>query len=213
MSQQRRRGPRGDLTRARILEAADQVLRSKGIAGLSLRAVAQEAGVAPNAIYTYVPTMAELRNALGDGFLTRLDLGLLQGDDPRTALGEFLRHLLRTFGDSPRHVELLAGQPVIGPGSLALHEALLTFFADSLGWDTSRSARATLFLTEWVHGHLLLAASDPAGPDSAEAGRTPLTDDELSAYPRSAVALSTPLTDSPIDLPLRAIFGAGPPSD
>jgi AcrR family transcriptional regulator len=212
MSQQRRRGPRGDLSRTRILEAADRVLRTKGVAGLSLRAVAQEAGVAPNAIYTYVPTMAELRNALGDGFLARLDLGLLQGDDPRTALGEFLRHVLRTFDDSPRHVELLAGQPVIGPGSLSLHEALLTFFADSLDWDTNRSARATLFLTEWVHGHLLLAASDPAGSAPAEAGQASLTDDEVSAYPRSAAALSTPLTGSPIDLPLRAIFGAGSPS-
>ncbi|SDD33347.1 regulatory protein, tetR family [Auraticoccus monumenti] len=200
-----------------MLAAAERVLRAEGLAGLSLRAVAREAGTAPNAVYTYVPTMAALRNDLADAFLARLDLDLLlpEGsrgpdqpvgaggppEDPRETLRRFLQHVLEHFEGSPRLVELLAGQRVVGAGALALHEALLTFFENRLGWDLARAADATLFLTEWVHGHLVLGPSNaqPLDPDVARRA-------DLSAHPRSAAALQLP-AGAALGLPLRALFG------
>lgn len=178
------------------------MLRAGGLDGLSLRAVAGEAGVAPNAVYTYVASMADLRNALGDAFLTGLDLGLLRSGDPQVSLHRFLDHVLQVFGQSPPHVEILASQRVLGQGSLALQEALLAFFEQQLGWSTARAADATMFLTEWVHGHVLLAHSNlPLDADTLLAV-------DLTDFPRTAVALGTPASSSAVDFPLRAIFGA-----
>lgn len=182
--------------------AADQVLRADGLSGLSLRAVARQAGVTPNAVYTYTASMAELRNALGDDFLAGLDLGLLRTDAPREALGHFLAHVLQVFAQSPHHVAILASQPVVGDGALALHEALLGFFQERLYWDMTRAAEATMFLTEWVHGHVLLAPSNEILPDPAV-----MRGVDASRYPRAAAALGLPAAENIVDLPLRAIFG------
>lgn len=199
--QRRRRGPRGDLTRTAVITAADRVLRAEGLAGLSLRAVAREAGIAPNAVYTYVASMADLRNALGDAFLARLDLGLLTSGVPEEALRRFLDHVLPAFAQSPPHVAILASQRVIGEGALALQEALLTFFEEQLGWDLVRAADATMFLTEWVHGHVLLAPTNlPLLPDT-------LHNADLSRFPRAAAAFKLPATGTPVDIPLRAVLG------
>lgn len=199
---QRRRGPRGDVSRAGIVAAAERVLRAGGLAELSLRSVAREAGITPNAVYTYVASMADLRNELGDAFLAGLDLGLLRSGTPAEALRRFLDHVLLTFTQSPHHVQILASQRVVGDGALALHEALLTFFEQQLDWDLARAADATMFLTEWVHGHVLLAPSNlpVPHPDSPRAV-------DLTRFPRAVAALELPALGSPVDLPLRAVFG------
>jgi AcrR family transcriptional regulator len=201
-SDRARRGPRGDISRAGILTAADRVLRAEGLSGLSLRAVAREAGITPNAVYTYVASMAELRNALGDDFLIGLDLRLLRCEAPREALQRFLEHVLQVFAQSPHHVAILASQPVVGEGSLALHEALLTFFQERLDWDKTPAVEATMFLTEWVHGHVLLAPSNDLLPDPAV-----MMSVDAARFPRAASALGLPPRGSAVDLPLRAIFG------
>lgn len=178
------------------------MLRSEGLAGLSLRAVAREAGIAPNAVYTYVASMADLRNALGDAFLARLDLGLLTSAGPEEALRRFLDHVLLTFAQSPPHVAILASQRLVGEGALALQEALLTFFEEQLGWALPRAADATMFLTEWVHGHVLLAPSNLPIPHPDA-----LADVDLSRFPRTAAAFELPASSTAVDIPLRAVLG------
>lgn len=197
----RRRGPRGDLTREAVLAAADRVLRRDGLTGLSLRAVAREAGATPNALYTYVATMAELRNALADHLLATLDLTLLDQEDPRTALYSFLGHVVQTLAAAPRHVEIIAAQRIFGDGSLALNEALLTFFQERLDWDLDRAHDSTMFLTEWVHGHLLLAPLSGAAPDPSV-----MESVDLTGYPRTMRSIDR-TDEDPVDLPLRALFG------
>jgi AcrR family transcriptional regulator len=198
----RRRGPRGDVSTATLLRAADRVLRDKGTAGLSLRSVAREAGVTPNVLYTYFDDMADIRNRLGDDFLGRLDLALLRTSPPREGLRRFLRHALDLFQASPGHVQLLASQRIAGAYSLALNEALLDFFIDTAGHHPRRAADVTVFLTEWLHGTLLLSPSNPV----TESFTTALARVDLTAYPRTAAMLSTPGGDAGIDLVLEMVF-------
>lgn len=196
-----RRGPRGGISRADILAAADRVLVTGGLSALSVRAVAREAGLTANAVYTYVASMAELRNGLADAFLATLDVSLLQDVDPRRGLRCFLEHVLEIFRASPSHVEILAQQRVIGEGSLTLQEALLTFFEVRCGRDSASAADATMFLTEWVHGHTLLSSSNIPLPAWAEP--SPL---DRERFPRTAATLTLPTHASALDLPLAAIF-------
>ena len=78
---QRRRGPRGDITRADIVAAAERVLAAKGLAGVSTRSVASEAGVSPNSLYTYVHDMDDLLTLLLVDCFTSLAEAALGGDD------------------------------------------------------------------------------------------------------------------------------------
>lgn len=187
MTSDRRRGPRGGISAETILTAAERLLDRDGAKSLSLRRIALEAGVAPNAIYTYVPDMQALRNRLGDRFLGAIDLGPLRGTAEAASLVDFLRGVLEQFRDNPARVSILAGQRVIGPHALALNEALLDFFA-AAGLSDARARSATGFLTEWVHGAAQLSVSEAP---------TPMFLDELAAtdmapYPRTAAMLEAP---------------------
>lgn len=192
MTGQRRRGPRGDVSAARIVAAAERVLDRDGFAALTLRRVAVEAGVTPNAIYTYVPDMETLRNRVGDAFLGTVDLTPLRGDPGSAALLTFVRGVLDTFRSAPARTAILASQRVIGPHSLALNEELLDFFHRA-GLSEQRGWSATAFLTEWVHGAAMLSASEaPTAGFRAEAAAI-----DLSDYPRTAAMLGgSPASDA-----------------
>lgn len=200
-TQRRRRGPRGDIGTEDFLDAADRILDRDGLAGLTLRALARQAGVTPTVLYTYFEDMAGLRNRIGDDFLGRLDLTLLHADQPREGLRRFLVHAFEVFDQAPGHVELLASQRIAGMYSLALSEALLGFFVEAAGHSPEQAAGTSRLVTEWVHGRMLLAPSNPVSAGFAAA----LNRLDLSAYPRTAQALDAAEDDSALDLLVGAL--------
>lgn len=165
-----------------LVEAAEQVLAERGAEGLTLRAVAQQAGVSPNAIYTYVEDMGDLRHHVADAFLGRLDLDLLRSGAPAEAFPRFLLHVLEMLRSSPGHLALLTSERIAGPHALALNEALLRFFVDGVGHPLPYAAACTGLVTEWVHGALLLSLSG----DTSPAFRRALARTDLADYPLTA---------------------------
>lgn len=199
--QPRKRGPRGDITAQHLLSAAEHVLQAKGLAALSLRAVAREAGVTPNVLYTYFDDMADLRNKLGDEFVARLNLTLLKITPAADGLRHFLLHVLDVFSRSPGHVELLASQRIAGNNALALNEALLDFFIDSVGHSPAHAAGITRLVTEWVHGRLLLSPSN-----TGSAGfHTALARLDTNRYPRTVATQALPDDESALETLITAI--------
>ncbi|MCC2593795.1 TetR/AcrR family transcriptional regulator [Tessaracoccus sp. OS52] len=162
-----RRGPRGDIDRDLIVEAARAIVERDGASALSLRAVAAEAGVAPNAVYTYVADMRDLTNAVADAFIGTWDLTLLDSAAPREAAASFIRQVWDQFTSHPGQADLLGRYRVVGVNSLALQEALLGFLTERAGLGLAHAASGTYLLTAWLHGRALLRASDdedvPAG--------------------------------------------------
>ncbi|MFF0503779.1 TetR/AcrR family transcriptional regulator [Streptomyces fimicarius] len=121
------RGPRGDVTAAGILRAADRLLAERGrVEGISLRGIAAEVGVAVNALYTYFASLDAIWHDLADE-----RLGLLR---PAELLGRPCAHcaLLEladramTVLSTPGTVSLLRRGPVLGPRSFALSETIMT---------------------------------------------------------------------------------------
>nr|BFE78827.1 hypothetical protein GCM10020093_014280 [Planobispora longispora] len=72
-----RPGPRRALSEREILDAAMRLLDGGGAEALSVRSVAAELGVAPNALYTYFASKPVLVRALVDDLLGQVGPGTL----------------------------------------------------------------------------------------------------------------------------------------
>jgi TetR/AcrR family transcriptional regulator, tetracycline repressor protein len=105
VDQVRTPGQRAGLTRARILDAAAELLARDGARALTMRAVAARLGVAPNAIYSHVAGKAELVDGVLDGVLAAVDAPApAEGVDP---VGAVHRLMSSTYTVLLRHPDLL----------------------------------------------------------------------------------------------------------
>lgn len=64
-----RRGPKPRYSADQVVEAAVAVADIEGLQAISVRRIAQELGVSPMSIYTYVPSKAELVGLMFDRVL------------------------------------------------------------------------------------------------------------------------------------------------
>lgn len=148
---------------------------------LSLRAVAGAVGVSPNAVYSYVDSWEDLLQEVADRFLARLDLAILAREGcPHCRARDFVHHVRSRLADQPNLGVVVASQRIIGPGSMALNEALLDFFAALLPADLQTVA--VDLLTTQVLGEAMLAPGEGA---SDLVGRR-LARVDPGDYPRTA---------------------------
>lgn len=126
------RGPRGDITQASVLRAADRLLVENGrVEGISLRAVASEVGVAVNALYTYFPSLDAIWHDLADERLGRLHAAdLLSRPCAHCALLELADRAMAVLA-APGTVSLLRRGPVLGRCSFELSETIMTLTEDT----------------------------------------------------------------------------------
>jgi len=93
------------LTRERLLDAAQAVIASKGLAGATIENFVKEAGVARGTFYNYFPTIADLVHALNGRLAARM--GKLLGEiaarpaPPATRLGASLHAILAACARDP----------------------------------------------------------------------------------------------------------------
>ncbi|GAB3750893.1 TetR/AcrR family transcriptional regulator [Microlunatus parietis] len=95
----RSRGERAGLSREQIVAAARRTLATRGLAGLSLRAVAAELGVAPNAIYSHLDDKNALLDAVLDDVLTAVRNP--SAKNPRRALRTIMVDTYDTLVEHP----------------------------------------------------------------------------------------------------------------
>ncbi|WP_407073285.1 TetR/AcrR family transcriptional regulator [Sphingomonas sp. LaA6.9] len=99
MVQKRRIGAESSETRARIVEAAEQVIRDEGYAAASTRRVAIHAGLKPSLVHYYFPTTDDLLLAVFRRGAEQSDAMIeqaLASDDPVRALWRFFADTSRT---------------------------------------------------------------------------------------------------------------------
>lgn len=130
-------------TKAKILEAAAQLLRDKGISGTTTREIARAAGLSDAAIYSHFKSRADLLNALipaslldyyrgsADAFLKRVGKGTIKGNL------RFLMNLARDFyTEASPKIALILLEPELfnDPGNRPISPAKTnkaeTFMAD-----------------------------------------------------------------------------------
>lgn len=99
MTEKRRVGAKNSETRARIVEAAEQVIIAEGYAAASTRRVAAHAGLKPSLVHYYFPTTDDLLLAVFQRGAEQSDAMIeqaLASDDPVRALWHFFADTSRT---------------------------------------------------------------------------------------------------------------------
>ena len=99
MVEKRRVGAESSETRARIVEATEQVIRDEGYAAASTRRVAQRAGLKPSLVHYYFPTTDDMLLAVfkrGAALSDAMIDEALASDDPVRALWRFFADTSRT---------------------------------------------------------------------------------------------------------------------
>lgn len=120
----RRPGARAGIDTADVVAAARAVYERDGVNALTMREVARELGVAPNALYSHVPGKEGLVDLLIDALLADIPLpaGRARWDAAIVKLMSDSRAVLS------RHQALMPqfmSRPTTGPNALGLGEALL----------------------------------------------------------------------------------------
>jgi TetR/AcrR family transcriptional regulator, tetracycline repressor protein len=153
------------LTRERIVEAAHAVLAEQGLAGLSMRRVAQDLAVRPGALYYHVANKQELLAEVAGRILGEGPVG----DDPRKAARALREALLRVRDGA----EVVSFVLAFRPEGLAPIRDLRGLFAlpeREAGWAARTLAHFVLgaVAEEQNRAELVRTAILPDGPTDAE---------------------------------------------
>jgi TetR/AcrR family tetracycline transcriptional repressor len=195
----RRPGPRRTLSEQAFLDAAQRLLSDGGARAVTIRAIAAQVGVAPNAVYTYFPNKAAVLRALVERLLGEMNLDeLTDGRRPvRHRILSLTLQLRTQLLTHPEVVGLLLAGPMDGPNALALGEKLLDVLAEA-GLGPDDAARASYLLTAYALGSIALEAAElnHSGTPPPEQERVATRLAGFAAvpagdYPRTAAASTT----------------------
>ncbi|MGY1772125.1 TetR/AcrR family transcriptional regulator [Blastococcus sp. SYSU D00813] len=166
MESRRTPGQRAGLTRAQVLDAARGLLAERGLAGLTMRALAQRLGVAPNALYSHVPDKAHLVEELLDDALAAVP-DPAEGTEWRAGLRELMAGTHEVLLACPGLVPLYLGRGARGPNARRLGAAVTGLLAR--GGVTGVEAREALrVLIVYTIG--FAAFEVQPGPEDADPG-------------------------------------------
>ena len=176
MRRERNPGQRAGLTGDVVVAAATDLLGTRGLDGLTMRALADSLGVAPNALYSHVPSKTALIDALLDATLADVDAPPLGIEDPVAGLQQLMVSTYELLMDHPDLVPLyLARQGSRGPHAQHLGEVMIGLLARA---DVHNAAaqEAQRVLIVYTIGFAAFA-THPPGRDSTD--DKPLTSADL----------------------------------
>jgi AcrR family transcriptional regulator len=121
-TQARRRGPRPELSRDRIVASAIEIADAEGLAGLSMARLAERLGCAPMSLYRHVANKDELQVFMMDTAPGQPPaVGAASGW--RKNLEGWARALRAVYYRHPWILQIAAGRPPLEPGQLAWLES------------------------------------------------------------------------------------------
>jgi AcrR family transcriptional regulator len=117
--------PRAGLSRERVLRSALDLVDREGVDALSMRRLGRELGVEAMSLYSYVENKQDLIEGVVEQVFREMPL-IAPGPGPwaerlRTHASTFREVLLR----HPNAVRLVAGRPLVTPGTMAYVESAL----------------------------------------------------------------------------------------
>lgn len=151
-----RRGPKPRYSVEQVVEAAIAVADAEGLQAISVRRIAQELGVSPMAVYTYVPSKAELVGLMFDKVLGESGETAIADQDWREALRILACERWKLSEKHPWMLDLALHRPPLGPNLVARHEAALRIL-DATGLDDLTKDLVIDLLHSFLVGALLEA--------------------------------------------------------
>jgi TetR/AcrR family tetracycline transcriptional repressor len=200
-------GQRAGLTRGSVLAAARRIADVEGVDRLTMRRLAAELGVTPNALYSYVPHKEGLLDALIDDLLGDIDPGDLADVDWREGLVRVMDSSRRLLLAHPQLVSVFLARPGLGPNAARLGE--LTFgLLRRGGLEGEPAVEAFRVLLIYSLGFAAFQAprirlDSPERTQQVEATFAGLPEDRFPEMRRLAGPLAAPTTDRLFDTGLR----------
>ncbi len=197
---------RKPLSRARVLQAAVELADEAGLEAFSMRALAQELGVVPMALYKHVANRDELLDGMVDIVFGEIELPS-EELDWRTAMrrrASSARDALRRHGWAIGMME--SRRP--GPANLRNHDAMMGCLRTA-GFPFAMAIHAYSVQDAYIYGFALQERDTAfATPDSAgeAARRRAATIDALEQYPH-LVEIATKLPESGYDNAVEFAWG------
>jgi AcrR family transcriptional regulator len=177
-----------------VVETALARVNAGGPEALSIRGVAADLGVRPNALYTYVADRADLEREIVDALLARADPRLLDGPPVgwRGRIHRYAQALRSVLLAHPGSAPLFMTAPMDGRHALAVGEGLLSALGDA-GLDDAEASRGEYLVLVYVLGSVALEVAEtdgrpPLAPEEVRIGdrRTALAGIDPAVYPRTA---------------------------
>lgn len=150
-SSPRRRAPRNTLNPERILDAAVTLLDREGADAFTMRALAQELGVATMAVYSHFRSKEEITDAVAQRLLAEVELPPVCDALPREQLRQVCTSVFRLFTDHPSALQLLTSRPMRGDEAIAAIDRMLGLLREA-GLTRADAARAHLALMQYTFG-------------------------------------------------------------
>jgi TetR/AcrR family tetracycline transcriptional repressor len=204
---QRGAGRRAGLSRELVLAAARRIADEEGVDRLTMRRLAAELGVLPNALYTYVPDKEALLDALLDDLLGDIDGGDPTEGDWRDGLARVMDSSRRLLLDHPQLAPVFLSRPGLGPNAARLGEITFELLRRG-GVEGERAVEAFRVLLIYSLGFAAFQAPRRRGdPDArsarAEATFAALPEDQFPLLRQLAGPLAGPTTDQHFSTGLR----------
>ena len=168
---------RAPLSRERVLNGAVAVADATGVAGLTIRSLAQELGVKPMSVYHHVANKEQILDGIVDIVFSEIELPSTDVDW-KTAMR---RRALSTREALNRHrwaVGLMESRATPGPASFALHNAVLGCLREG-GFSIETTIQAYSALDAYIYGFALQEKSVPF--EDAE-GSTAVVEEQVREF-------------------------------
>jgi AcrR family transcriptional regulator len=192
-------GQRAGLSSGPVLEAARRIADEEGVDHLTMRRLAAELGVMPNALYTYFPHKEALLDALLDDLLAGVEAGDPAEGDWRDGLVRVMDASRRLLLAHPQLASAFIARPGLGPNAARLGEISLELLRRG-GLEGERAVEALRILLVYSLGFAAFQAprvrGDAAGRSvRAEAAFAGLGEEEFPRMRGLAGELAGPTTD------------------
>jgi AcrR family transcriptional regulator len=152
-----------------IVDAALAQLRSDGLAGLTMRALARRLGVTPAALYNHVESRAGVLAAVQERFVTELDTTGFGAVPLRQALARWAWSYLAQLREKPELVPVIVAVPVAqAPRTSLMYQRVIGGFTNA-GWPQESILASMSVLETFIFG----AALDSPAPDDVYAPDDP----------------------------------------
>jgi AcrR family transcriptional regulator len=162
-----RHGPRQGLTVGQIVTAATALADADGLEAVTMRRLADNLGVVPMTLYTYVPGKAELLDLMLDAAYQRMPRTDTAGQPWRQRVTAIAAENRALFEAHPWAAAISTGRPPLGPGLMAKYEHELAAL-DGIGLDDIQMDAALTHLLTFVQAWAGAAAgAEAAGRDTA----------------------------------------------
>jgi AcrR family transcriptional regulator len=147
------------LSRDRVLRAAMALADSDGLAGLTIRSLAQSLGARPMSVYHYVANKEEILDGIVDLVFSEIDVPV-SDDDWRSQMQGRAHSARRALRSHPWAIGLMESRTRPGPATLRHHDAVIATLRGA-GFSPDLTAHAYAVLDSYVYGFALQEAGLP----------------------------------------------------